>query len=417
MSQVTLPRFYFHFSEEVNIDKYKTSCDIELRQKYLKLPNMVIRFTQQKIEDKQSIYYTDLSDMVNAMPDGTVGSNLGKILFALGQEGVFLLIPSDDESNDFADIKLDYKIVDHDAKLDFIANYQINLAMNDRNSMQAFDYPVMVYTIEDLAGNILTCLFNITHEETTNEDSTDTIASNRKLINDFGFTINGKPLDCNLCTVSYFFEELNYPQYIIDVVEACNQVEFDDAVASYARILFHNLRIVVSYYVVSHLVAHFSKDYQIGFELELPENSKSKTYWSTQYPLADSCLNLVDSIWKAYYSTYATKSGHFSISNSKHLPSESDAMATAMLKLDWNLDFSNAKTTVKSRKVKHHKKANQVKAMTVNNGVIDVYKSISTPAHRKYFITDNLITYIFHRFADGAYAAVQIDYLKDKYNE
>lgn len=417
MSQVTLPRFYFHFDDKVNIDEHKTSHDIELRQKYLKLPNMAIHFTQHVVEDKLSFYYADLSDMVNAMPDGTVGSNLGKILFVLCQKGISLIIPDDEESDDLNSIKPDYKIVSHDAKLDFIADYHINLAMNKRNHMQAFDYPLMVYTIEDLAGNILTCLFSIIDEYEGNEYLTDTIANNRKLINDFGFTINGKPLTCDLHLNFYFLNspgvvELHYPESTSNVVKAHSQSEFDDAIARYARLLFINLRANVSDYATSHLVAYFTKDYQIGFKLELPKNSKSKAYWDTLCPSTDSCLNLVEMIWKTYFAKHTNGSGYL-----KGLPFESDSMAEAMLKLDWNLDFSNAKTTVKSRKVKHHRKDDQAKAITVNDGVMDVYKSISTPAHRKYFITDNLITYIRHRFADGKYVADQINYLKDNYNE
>lgn len=417
MNQVTLPRFYFYFTYELKIDRNKTSHDIELRQKYLKLPNMAIHFTKYITEGTQSIYYADLSDMVNAMPDGTVGSNLGKILFALYQKGISLIIFKDEEFDELKTIKPEYKIVGHNARLDFIANYQINLTMNKHNSMQAFNYPLMIYTLEDLAGNVLTCLFNIDNNIAADKYLTDTIASNQKLINDFGFTIDGKPLICDLKISFYFHDapgvvQLYYPDCIIDVITARSQVEFDAAVVNYAQILLANLRDEVSDYAVSHLAAHFTKDYQIGFELELPKNSKSKTYWDTFYPPFDSCVNLVELIWKTYFRKYSNGSGY-----SKHLPFECDAMAAAMLKLDWNLDFSNAKTTVKPRKVKQHRKDNQAKAMAVNDGVIDVYKSISTPAHRKYFITDNMITYILHRFVDGKYVAVQIDYLKDKYNE
>lgn len=421
MSQVTLPRFYFHFYYDLNIDTRKTSQDIELAQKYIKLPNMAIHFTKYITEDTESIYYADLSDMVNAMPDGTVGSNLSKILFALCRAGINLIIFKDEEFDELKTIKPEYKIVGHNARLDFISNYQINLTMNKRNSMQAFNYPLMVYTLEDLAGNVLTCLFNINNNISANIAAdkylTDTIASNQKLINDYGFTIDGKPLICDLQISFYFHDapglvQMDCPQCTGDVITARSQSESDNAIARYAQILLANLRDEVSDYAISHLAAHFTKDYQIGFELELPENSKSKTYWDTYYPPFDSCINLAELIWKAYFRKYANKSGYL-----KHLPFECDAMAAAMLKLNWNLDFSNAKTTVKPRKVKQHRKDNQAKVMAVNDGVIDVYKSISTPAHRKYFITDNMITYILHRFVDGKYVAVQIDYLKDKYNE
>lgn len=417
MSHVTLPRFYFHFYYDLNIDRNKTEHDIKLGQKYIKLPNMSIHFTQYITKGTQSIYYADLSDMVNAMPDGTVGSNLSKILFVLCQAGINLIIFKDAEFDELKTIKPGYKIVGHNARLDFIANYQVNLKMNKHNSMQAFNYPLMVYTLEDLAGNVLTCLFNIDNNIAADKYLTDTIASNQKLINDFGFTIDGKPLIFDL-KISFYFNDapgvvqLYDPDCINDLVKARSQSEFNNAVVNYAQILFANLRDEVSDYAISHLAAHFTKDYQIGFELELPENSKSKTYWDTFYPPFDSCSNLVELIWKAYFTKYSNGSGY-----SKHLPFECDAMAAAMLKLDWNLDFSNVKTTVKPRKVKHHRKDSQAKVMTVNNGVIDVYKSISTPAHRKYFITDNLITYILHRFVDGKYVAIQIDYLKDKYNE